>query len=120
MLPQAEHLAGLLHERSFFLSFVFRHAFGHESLDLVGITLAEQHIEIADEVVAFLSGRFGCGAFAPELPCEHRLADMDAAIVHDIGFHHAVAASLEDAGEGVAKQVVADMAKVEGFVGIGR
>ena len=82
--------------------------------------LVEGHIEVADKVVALLAGLFGGYALAPLLPCQHGLADMDAAVVYDIGFDHLVAVGLEDLRQRVAEQIVADMAQVKGFVGIGR
>ena len=80
----------------------------------------ECHIEIADEVVAFLAGFLGSDPFAPFLPCEHRLADMDTAVVDDVGLHHLVPVGFKDAGERVTQKIVADVAEVEGLVGVGR
>ena len=82
--------------------------------------LVKEHIEVTDEVVAFLSGRLGSHAFAPLLPGEHRLAYVYASVVDDVGLDHAVAAGLEYLGEAESEQVVTDMAQVEGFVGVGR
>ncbi len=45
---------------------------------------------------------------------------MDAAVVDDVGLHHAVAARFEDLGEAVAEQVVAHVTQVKWLVGVGR
>ena len=58
--------------------------------------LIEGHIEVADEMIALLSGLFGCDSVAIFKPSEHRFADVYAAIVHDIGLHHAVTIGLHD------------------------
>ena len=118
--PAAEHLASLLHQWRRCLCLFLGHAFLLEFLHFGFIVLVESHIEITDKVVALLAGRFRSSAVAPLLPCEHRFADMDAAIVHDIGFHHLVAIGLHDARQAVAKQVVAHVAEVKRLVGVWR
>ena len=45
---------------------------------------------------------------------------MDAAVVHDVGFHHAVAVGSHDIGKCISQQVVTHMSQVERLVGIGR
>ena len=45
---------------------------------------------------------------------------MDATVVDDIGLDYAIATSFEDFREAETEEIVADMAKVERFVGIGR
>ncbi len=44
---------------------------------------------------------------------------MDAAVVDDIGLDNLVAACLEYLSQRESKEVVTDMAKVEGLVGVG-
>ena len=45
---------------------------------------------------------------------------MDASVVDDVGLDDAVAGGLQDAAQRVSEQVVADVAEVEGLVGVGR
>jgi hypothetical protein len=45
---------------------------------------------------------------------------MDAAVVDDVGLDDLVAAGLENLREAVAEKYVAQVAEVEGFVGVGR
>ena len=80
----------------------------------------ESHIVVADEVVAFFADRFGSVAVAPFLPSEHRLTDVDAAVVDDVGLNHLVAVGFEDARQAESEQIVADMTQVEWLVGVGR
>ncbi len=82
--------------------------------------LVKQHVEVADQMVALLSGLLGSHAFAPFLPCEHRLADVYAAVVDDVGLHHTVAARLEYLRKAESEQIVAHMSQMERLVGIGR
>ena len=53
-------------------------------------------------------------------PRQHRLADMNAAVIDDVGFHYAVAVGFDDVGQSEAKQVVAHMTEVQGLVCVGR
>ena len=72
--------------------------------------LVEQHIEVADEVVALLARRLRCAAVAPLQPSQHTLADVDATIVDQVDAHHSLAVGFHDLGDAPAKKVVADMA----------
>ena len=127
LLPFHEHGMCLLDEGGFslglFLGVLFGHAFGQvlclERLALFLVVLVERHVEVANEVVAFLAGRFRCGAVAPFLPCQHRLADVYAAVVHDVGLHHAVAVGGHDLRQRPTQQVVAHVSQVERLVGVG-
>ena len=128
LLPLHEHLVGLLDERSLLLGLLLglvgTHAasliLGLELSHLLAIVLVEEHVEVADQVVALLVGRLGRDAVAPLLPGQHRLADMDATVVDDIGLDHAVAIGLEDARQRPSEEVVAHVSQVEGLVGVGR
>ena len=99
VLPFHEHVVGFLDERCFLLGFLLGaflvHAFAHVlagKLIAFGlVVLVELHVEVADKVVTFLAGALWSGAVAPFLPCQHGLADVDAAVVHDVGFHHLIA-----------------------------
>ena len=71
-------------------------------------------------MIAFHPRRRGRLAVAVALPCKHRLADMDAPIVHQVGFDDPVSVGLENPGDGDAEQVVADMAEMQRLVGVGR
>ena len=71
-------------------------------------------------MVALHARRGGGLAAAVEFPRQHRLADMDTAVVHQIGLDDRVAVGREDLRHGVAQQVIADMAQVQRLVGVGR
>ena len=45
---------------------------------------------------------------------------MYAAVVYDIGFHHLPAVGFLNFGNAEAEQIVADMAEVQRFIGVGR
>ncbi len=76
----------------------------------------KQHVEVAYKVVSFLAGAFWCCAIAPLFPCKHGFADVDAAVINDIGAHNIVAASSKDAAKAAAEEDVAHMPEVEGLV----
>ena len=118
--PFAQHGAGLLHQGrcgfGLLLGHAFLHEVGHFGLEM----LVEEHVEVADEMVALLAGLLGGDTVAPLLPGEHRLADVYAAVVDDVGLHHAVAARGEYLREAPSEQYVAEVAQVEGPVGVGR
>ena len=63
-------------------------------------------------MVAFLAGRFGSHAVAPFLPGEHGLADMDTAVVYDIGLNHFVTIGFQDLRQAIAQQVVTYVTQV--------
>ena len=134
--PLLEHLAGFLHQRRFGfggclagfhslvevferycenLGVIFHYRF-HFGL----IVLVEEHIEVAYQVVALLTCLLGCDAVAPLLPCEHRLADVYTAVVHYIGLHHLIAVGFHYLREAVAEEIVANVAQVEGLIGVWR
>ena len=111
---------GLLYQRSLILGFLlgslFVHAFCHELgfqfLHLLAVVLVESHIEVTDEVVALHAACLWSNAVAPLLPCEHRLADVDTTVVHDICLHHLVAVCRHDLRQRPSEQVVAHMTQV--------
>ena len=107
--PLLEHLTSLLHKSGSLLSLLVAHTLLLQSIQLSLIVLVEEHIEIANEVVTLLPCRFRCHTIAPLLPCEHRLADVDTTVIHNVGFHHLIAISLHDERKAVAKQIVAHM-----------
>ncbi len=118
LLPLHQHLAGLLHQRRRLLGFVLAHALCLQLLHFLLEVLVEQHVEVADQVVALLSRRFGSDAFAPFLPCQHRLADVDAAVVHYVGLDYLIAVGLQYLGQRISQQVVAHVSQVQGLVGV--
>ena len=77
--------------------------------DLLLVMLVEEYIKISDEMIAFLPGFLGGNAFAPLLPCKHRLTDMYPSVVYDVGFHYAVTVGSHNAGKTVPQQVVTHM-----------
>ena len=108
--PLLEHLASLLHKRRSLLRLLIAHTLLLEGLQLRLIVLVEEHIKVADEVVALLSGSFRRNTIAPLLPSKHRLTDVNTAVIHNICFHHLIAISLHDERKTVTKQIVANMA----------
>ena len=98
VFPAYQHFVCLFDKGRFFLSLCFGSLFV-EALGLIlfaellyffAVVLVEGYVVVADEVVALLAGAFGGLSVAVLFPCEHRLADVDAAVVYDVGFHHAV------------------------------
>ena len=108
----------------FLLSLFLVHALSDELrfqfVALLFIVFVEEHVEVTDEVVALLVGCFGCDAVAPLDPSEHRLHDVDASVVDDIGLDDLVAVGLHDLGEAPSEQVVAHVSEMERLVGVGR
>ena len=119
-LPATQHVVCLLDEGCLLLGLFRTHTLLDEFLDFGLIVLVKCHIEVANQVVALLAGRFGCCAIAPLEPSKHRLADVDTAVVDDIGLDHLVTVGLHNLGEAVAQQVVAYVAQVQRLVGVGR
>ncbi len=78
------------------------------------------HVAVAYEMVALDAGTLGRGSVEEFLPGIHRFADMHAAVVYEGGFDDLVAGRLEKVGYAGTQEVVADMAQVEGLVGVGR
>ena len=128
LLPFHQHLMSFLDERSFllgfFLSLFLTHAFAGvlcgELLHLLTIMLVEGHIIVADKMVALLTAGLRSLTVAIFQPCQHRLADMNTTVVHDIGLHNLIAVGLHDFGKRPSEQVVAHMSEVKRFVGVGR
>ena len=87
---------------------------------LLLIVFVEEHVEVTNEVVTLLVGRFGCDAVAPFDPSEHRLHDVYATVVDDIGLDDFVAVGLHDLREAPSEQVVAHVSEVKRLVGVGR
>ena len=119
-LPFAEHLAGFLHQGRGSLGFFLRHALGFEGCGLFFQLIAEEDVEVANQMVALLARRFRCRAIAPLLPGEHRLANMDATVVHDIGLDYLVAIGLQNPCQAISQQIIADVPQVERLVGVRR
>ena len=119
LLPFHEHSLCLLDEWGLFLGCLLIYALCHKLFDLSLVLLVKTDIVVADEVVAFLATILRCLAIAEHLPCEHRFADMNTAIVHDIGLDYVPSVGLLNLSDGVTKQVVAHMSEVQRLVGIG-
>ena len=104
VLPFHQHLVSLFHQGALSLGFLFGSLFGHalghklclQGFHLFAVVLVKGYIVVANEVVALLAAGFGCFAIAPLLPCQHRLADVYAAVVHNVCLHHAVAVGLHN------------------------
>ena len=111
---------GLLDGRGLFLGLVLAHSAVRQRLDFALVELVERHIAVADEVVALDAGALRGLPVEEFLPREHRLADVHAAVVDEGGLDDVVASGGEKAGNAVAEEVVADVAEVEGLVGVGR
>ena len=82
--------------------------------------LVKEHVEVTNKVVAFLACGFGSGAFAPFQPCQHGFAYVYAAVVDNVGLDHTVTACFQYFGQRITEQVVAHVAQMQGFVGVGR
>lgn len=87
-------------------------------LGLVG--LVESDVVIAYEVIALLARRGGRLAPAELLPCEHRLADVNTPVVHEVDLDDAVAGRFEYQRHGVAEQVVAHVPQMQWLVRVRR
>ena len=121
LLPSTEHTAGLLHERTLLLGFFLGNVLpGHDFFHFLLEMPVESHIEVSDKMVSLLAGAVGSGSFAPFLPCQHRLADVYAAVVDNVGLHNLVAVGLQYLRQRIAEQIVADMTEMQGLVGVGR
>ena len=91
-----------LDERSFLFGlcfgFFFVQPLSHiaclQFFDLFAIVLIESHVVVANEVVALLSAGLGSFSVAIFHPCEHGFANVDAAVVNDVGLHNAVTVGL--------------------------
>ena len=119
-LPAAQHILCFEHQRCLFFGIVFGQAFAHQLFDLFAILLVETHIVVAHEVVAFFAARLRCFAVAKEFPRQHRFADVYAAVVDDVGFHHAPAVGLLYFADAIAQKIVAHMSQMQRFIGIRR
>ena len=120
LLPFYEHSLCLFDEWSLFLGGLLVHALSHELFDLSLIFHIKAYIVVADEVVTFLAAVFWSLTIAELLPCEHRLADMNTTVVHDIGLYYIPTICLLNLCDRVAKQVVAHVTEVQRFVGVWR
>ena len=120
LFPAHKHFAGLAHQRRLVLGLILRHALSHQVGHLGLVMLVEQYIEIANQMVALLARRLRRAAVAPFLPCQHRLADVYAAVVDNVRLHHPVAGGFQNLRQRIAQQIVAHMAQMQGFVGVWR
>ena len=117
MFPLDKHVVSLLNKGRFFLSqglsLVFIHTTGYvlclELCTFVLVMLIKKHVEIAYEVVAFLSSRLGRTTVTPLYPRQHRLHNMDTTVVDNVGFDNPVAVGLHNFSQRPAKQVVANV-----------
>ena len=128
LFPLHEHLVSFLNQRCVVLGqllrFLVRHAFGLilglQFLHLLAVVLVKGHVVIANEVVSLLSAALRGLAVAPLEPCEHRLADVYATVVHYIGLDYAVAVGLHNLRKRPSEQVVAHVSEMQGLVCVGR
>ena len=84
------------------------------------VGFVESDVVFAHEVVALHSRRGRGLAVTEQLPGQHRLADVDAAVVDEVRLDHFVARFGEYLRDRVSEQVVADVAQVQRLVGVGR
>jgi len=82
--------------------------------------LVELDVVFTDQMVALHSRRSGRFASAVALPRQHRLADVDAAVVDQVDLDDVMADGTQYLRDRIAQQVVADMPQMERLVGIGR
>ena len=62
-------------------------------------------------------GRFPISEF---FPGQHAFADMDAAVVDDLGFIYLFSSGLLNFGHRIAEQHITNMAQMQRLVGVGR
>ena len=117
--PLAEHFLNLEHARGLRLGRFFVKALSHEFAHLAPEFLVKAHVKIADKVVAFFACGIGSDSAPELLPRPHALANVDAAVVHNLNLNHFAAAGLEDAAHAVPQQNVAHVPEVERLVGVG-
>ena len=119
-LPLLKHLVSLYNRRCFLFGIVFGKTLSHKLFDFVFVMLVKKHVIFSYKVVALHTRRFGSFAVAPFLPSKHRFANMYATVVYKVYLYHIVATGFENARDGITKEVVAKVSKVEWFVGVGR
>ena len=95
-LPFHQHFVCFLDEWSLLFCLLFVHALGYELLDFFAVVLVESYVVVANEVIALLAAAFRSLAIAPFQPCQHRLTNVDAAVVHNVCLHHMVAVGLHN------------------------
>ena len=121
LLPFHQHFVGFLDERSLHLCLFLVHTLLlHKLAHFLAIVLIEGHVVITNEMVALLARRFRCFAVSPLQPSQHRLADVDASIVHDIRLNHLISIGLHHLRQSPSEQIIADVTEVKGFVRVGR
>ena len=128
LFPFHEHFVCFAHERcvlfGLFAGFFLVHALGGvffgKFLYLLAVVLVEQHVIVANQVVAFLARRLRCLSVAVFEPREHGLADMYAAVVHDVGLDNLFSAGFLYVCQRPAEQNVAQVTQVQWLVGVGR
>ena len=81
--------------------------------------LVEGHVIVANKVVALLSRAFGSSTIAPLFPRQHRLTDVNPAVVNDVCLHNAVAVGLHYLRQRPSEEVVSHVSEVQRLVGIG-
>ena len=107
ILPLHQHLVCLLNERSLLLSLFFVHATFNKLLYFFAIMLIEGNIVITNQVIALLAACLRSFAIAIFQPSQHRLTDMYASVVDNIGLHYTITVSLHNLCQRPAQQVVA-------------
>ena len=118
--PLAQHLTSFQNQRGLVFCFVFRKSLFQDFFLLLLVMLIEDDIILSDEMIALHTGTFRGFPFAVLQPREHRLADVDTAVIDQVDLHHRVAARFENLRHGMAEQVVADMPEVQRLVGVRR
>ena len=71
-------------------------------------------------MVSFLAGRLRGNSVACLLPCYHGLADMDTAVIDDIGPDDLMTVLLQQPGHRPSQKDIADMSQMQRLVGIRR
>ncbi len=86
LFPAFQHLLRLHHQGGLLLGLLLLYPTLHQLLDFCLVVLVELHVVFAHQVVALHAGAFGRLAVAEALPGQHALADVDAAVVHEVDF----------------------------------
>ena len=94
------------------------HLFVHGRIFLLELGIG--YVAVAHEVVALDACAFRSGAVHAFLPGIHALADVHAAVVNQGDLDYLVTGGSQQAAHGIAEKIVADVAEMQGLVGVGR
>ena len=109
LFPLLQHLLGLDHQGGLLLGLLLLYPTLHQLFDLILIVFVELHIVLAHQVVTLHAARLGRLAVAVAHPGQHTLADVDAAVVHQIHLLHIGTGGGQQLAYRPTEEVVSDM-----------